>query len=197
MDIIKKIKNSMMSKVFYLVIILIFNSYSAQEYDNLGKMTENIIKLYLKDRVDSQKYTGVTVYEDTISKGITIETLKNDFNLYKKTQIYKWVQYNGSKIVIFCDFSSKDKCNKIFDAINLSQYISDVKILDQEPISYELDGDIRQWSFRIDDETKINRVNGKFIEDEIKYPKLFRKFLKKYSVLKLFQLSEGGSIIKP
>lgn len=197
MDIIKKEKNSMTNKIFYLLFTVIFNSYYAQDYDNLGKTTEVITKLYLKDNVDFQKYIGITVYEDTISKGITIETLKNDFSLYKKTPNYKWFQYDGSKIIIFCDFSSNDKCNKIFNAISFNEYISDLKMLDHEPVSYELDGVIRQWAFRINNEIKINQVNGKFIEDEIRYPKLFRRFLKKYSVLKLYQLNEGGSILKP
>jgi len=196
MDIIKKKKNRIINKTFYLLFIVIFNSYSAQEYDNFGKITEAAIKLYLKEDVDFQKYIGITMYEDTISKGITIETLKNDFGLYKKAPNYKWFKYNGSKIIIFCDFSSSDKCNKIFNSINFNEDISDLKILDREPISYELDGIIRQWTFRINDEIKINQVNGKFIEDEIRHPKLFRRFLKKYSVLKLYQLSERGSILK-
>jgi len=192
----KKIKNNMSIRMFYLFFIFVFNNYCAQEYDKLGKITEEIVKLYLSESIESNGYVGMTIYKDAISQGITIETLKNDFDLFKKTPFYKWYQYKGNKIIIFCDFSSNNGCNRMFNAINLDHYMSEFKMLDDRPDSYELDGVIKQWSVRINNESKIYKINGKIIEAQIEHPKKIKKFLKKYSVLELYQLEEGGNIIK-
>ena len=183
-------------RMFYLFFIFVFNNYCAQEYDKLGKITEEIVKLYLSESIESNGYVGMTIYKDAISQGITIETLKNDFDLFKKTPFYKWYQYKGNKIIIFCDFSSNNGCNRMFNAINLDHYMSEFKMLDDRPDSYELDGVIKQWSVRINNESKIYKINGKIIEAQIEHPKKIKKFLKKYSVLELYQLEEGGNIIK-
>lgn len=195
MDIIKKIKTSMISKFFYFFCIFILHNYCAQEYNSLGKVTKDVIKLYMTEPIEAQNYIGVTIYEDTISKGITIETLTEDFSLYKKAPFYKWFQSNESKIIVFCDFPSKNKCDKIFNAIKLDHNNSNMEISDNESISYELDGGIKQWSVRINNRFKVDRINGKIIESEIVNPKVFKRFLKKHSVLKLYQLEEGGPII--
>lgn len=127
-----------------------------------------------------------------------IETIEKDFKLYKNTPNYRWFTVEGKKMIIFCGLGSNDRCNNYFETLNFKRKEEDnVELLDMAASSYELDGEIKLWKLFLNKNYKIISINGKIIEAEIMYPKTFRKFLKKHSVLKLYQMTENGMIVYP
>ncbi|MCY0968146.1 hypothetical protein [Chryseobacterium wangxinyae] len=191
-----------MEKLIILISLLVFTLNSSQrKKEKLNVVTENVIKLYLKDTLKKPfkygDYISVSIFSDSTSnKNLYIETLEKDFELFKNTEDYKWFTAQGKKIIIFCDFGSSEKCKEYFNTLSfINDEDNSIKFLDQKSTSYELDGDIRLWKIKLNVNNKVTNINGKIIEAEIAHPKVFKKFLKKHSVLKLYQLEEGGNII--
>lgn len=54
---------------------------------------------------------------------------------------------------------------------------------------------LRSGEIKLNRKNKITDISGKIIEAEIANPKIFKKFLEKYSVLNIYQMNEGGIII--
>jgi len=196
MDIIRKI-NSTTLKITLIFCLCLWNKYYSQKYNNLENLTKDLVKLYTVDSIKNKSYIGIVIFKDSLSRGLSIETLDEDFNLYKKTPTYKWFTYKKHKIIIFCGFTSGNECNNLFKSINLCPYSSTKDILDKEPFSYEIDEGTKKWLLRVDQNLKITDINGKLIESEITNPEGFKKFLKKYSILKLYQLNKDGPIVFP
>lgn len=192
-----------MKKLLILVSFVISTFYSAQNSSKeLGRVTEKLVELYIQDTLKRpfQKgdYIAIGLYSDKVSlkRNLYIETLDKDFRLYKKTPFYKWYNFKNLKIIIFCELGSFYKCSEYFQDLNFQDFEEkDIKVLDQESISYELDGDIRIWNIKLNPKNMITDISGKIIEAEIANPKIFKKFLEKYSVLKLYQMNENGMII--
>lgn len=178
-----------------LVIILFSNLYSQ---NNISDITEDALKLYVKDtlkhRFNDVDYIAVSIHSETLY----IETLDRDFELYKKTKNYKWFILEGKQIIIFCDLKSEDNCNDYFNRFKLTSISNSNKILlDEEPNIFKLDGEKHLWRLSINQNNNIISVNGKVIEAEIANPKGFKKFLRKYSKLLLYQMDENGVIVYP
>lgn len=185
----------MKNLITILVIILFSNLYSQ---NNISDITEDALKLYVKDtlkhRFNDGDYIAVSLYSETLS----IETLDRDFELYKKTKNYKWFMLEGKLIIIFCDLKYEDNCNNYFNRFKLTSISSSNKILlDEESNIYKLDGEKRLWRLSVDKNNNIVSINGRLIEAEIANPKGFKKFLRKYSKLLLYQMDENGVIVYP
>jgi hypothetical protein len=195
--------SSSVKKIFILSPFVIFKLYSEQNNSKeLGQVTEKLVELYIQDTLkrpfQQGDYIAIGLYSDKISlkRNLYIETLDKDFRLYKKSPHYKWYNFQNVKIIIFCELGSFDKCSEYFQNINFQDFEEkNIKVLDQESISYELDGDIRVWKIKLNQKNKITDISGKIIEAEIANPEIFKKFLEKYSVLKLYQMNENGIII--
>ncbi|MCD0457810.1 hypothetical protein LPB85_20470 [Chryseobacterium sp. LC2016-27] len=196
MDIIRKI-NNITFKISLVFCLCLFNKYYSQKNINLGNLTKDLVKLYTVDSIKNKSYIGIIIFKDSISRGLSIETLDENFSLYKKTSNYKWFTYKKHKIIIFCGFTSSNECNNLFKSINLCPYSSTKNILDKEPFSYEINEGTKKWLLRVDQNLKITDISGKMIEAEIANPEGFKEFLKKYSVLKLYQLNKEGPIVFP
>ncbi|MCD0479314.1 hypothetical protein LPB90_12680 [Chryseobacterium sp. LC2016-29] len=185
----------MKNLITILVIILFSNLYSQ---NNISDITEDALKLYVKDtlkhRFNDGDYIAVSVYSETLY----IETLDRDFELYKKTKNYKWFMLEGKLIIIFCDLKYEDNCNNYFNRFKLTSISNSNKILlDEESNIYKLDGEKRLWRLSLDKNNNIVSINGRLIEAEIANPKGFKKFLRKYSKLLLYQMDENGAIVYP
>lgn len=185
----------MKNLITILVIILFSNLYSQ---NNIIDITEDALKLYVKDtlkhRFNDGDYIAVSLYSETLS----IETLDRDFELYKKTKNYKWFMLEGKQIIIFCDLKSEENCNNYFNKLKLTSISNSNKILlDEEPNIFKLDGEKRLWRLSLDQNNNIININGRVIEAEIANPKGFKKFLRKYSKLLLYQMDKNGVIVYP
>lgn len=191
-----------MKKLFVLFTILTFSVYYSQNnIKKLAEITEKISELYVKDTLKKPfangDYIAISIFSDSLSnkKNIYIETIQKDFNLYKNTTRYKWYKFHDKKIIIFCGLNSNEKCNKYFEKLEFVKIEESKMLLDKAPTEFELDGDIKLWNFFLNKDAKIIKVNGKIIEAEIDNPEGFKKFLKKYSVLKLYQFYKNGNIV--
>ncbi|MGU3377170.1 hypothetical protein [Chryseobacterium sp. M5A1_1a] len=194
-----------MKNLITILSMLLFSIFHSQiKYDRLGKITENIISLYVKDTLRTSSKIGdfiaVSIFSDSISNksSLYIETIEKDFKLYKNTPNYRWFTVDGKKMIIFCDIGSSDRCNNYFETLNFKRKEEDnIKLPDAEVSSYELDGEIKLWKLFMNKNYKIIRVNGKVIESEISNPRDFKIFLKKFSNLKLYQMIENGIVVYP
>ena len=185
-----------MKNIITIFVLILFSNFYSQ--NKITDITEDALKLYVKDtlkhRFNYGDYIAVSLHSETLY----IETLDRDFELYKKTKNYKWFMLEGKQIIIFCDLKSEEDCNDYFHRLKLKSISSSNKILlDKESSNiYKLDGEKRLWRLSID-KNNILSINGKLIEAEIANPKGFKKFLRKYSKLLLYQMDENGVIVYP
>ncbi len=192
-----------MGKIIILISFLLFSHYSAQSrVEKLSKITEEVIKLYSKDTLKRPfKYgekIAISIFSDSISNksNLYIETLGKNFKLYKNTTHYKWFIFQKKDIIVFCGFNSLSKCQEYFESLNLKiDGKNDTEILNQKITSDKLDEKTKLWNISINKNYKITDINGEMIEAEIANPKGFKKFLRKFSLLQLYQLYEGGELI--
>lgn len=192
-----------MEKIIILISFLLFSHYSAQsKVEKLGKITEEAMKLYVKDTLKRPFKYGdnitISIFSDSTSNksGLYIETLDKDFKLYKNTVNYKWFTFQNKNIIVFCGFNSASKCQEYFESLNFKvDEENNTEILDQDTYSGRLDENTKLWTIGINKDYKITDINGKMIDAEIANPKGFKKFFKKYSTLELYQLYEGGELI--
>jgi hypothetical protein len=192
-----------MEKLIILISFLIFSQYSAQnKVEKLGKITNQTMKLYVKDTLKRPfkygDYIAISIFLDSTSdkSGLYIETLDKNFKLYKNTVNYKWFTFQNKDIIVFCGFNSTSKCQEYFKSLIFKiNEENDTEISDQETFSDKLDENTKLWTIGINKNYKITEVNGKMIDAEIANPLGFKKFLSKFSSLKLYQLYEGGEII--
>jgi|GEM_PF-3199446 hypothetical protein len=187
--------------LFLLLPFSIF--YSQNKYEKLDEITENIVKLYIRDTFKSSfkngDYIGIYIYSDSISNthGMSIQTLGKDLKINKRTQNYRWLTFQKKQIIIFCDLNSTEKCNTYFENLGFDKINNVIDISDENTISDELDGEIKPWKIMFNQDYKIIKVGGKVIEAEIANPKEFTLFLKRFSNLKLYQIDEKGKIVYP
>lgn len=194
-----------MKNLTIILSILVFSFCSSQiKIEKLGRVTKEIVKLYLQDTIKSQfkseDYISISIFLDTKSQksNLYIETVEKEFPIFKNTDYYRWFIFQGKKVIVFCDLGSNDKCEKYFESLNfIKDKENKIELLNEKNISTELDGSIKLWEVTINEKNKINEINGKIIEAEIENPKEFKKILRKHSVLRLYQLIEGGHIISP
>lgn len=185
-----------MKNIITIFVLILFSNFYSQ--NKITNITEDALKLYVKDtlkhRFNDGDYIAVSVYSETLY----IETLDRDFELYKKTKNYKWFMLEGKQIIIFCDLKSEEDCNDYFHILKLKSISNSNKILLDEESSniYKLDGEKRLWRLSLD-KNNILSINGKLIEAEIANPQGFKKFLRKYSKLLLYQMDENGVIVYP
>jgi hypothetical protein len=192
-----------MKKLIILLLFLLFSHYSAQsKVEKLGKITEEAIKLYVKDTLKKPfKYRdkiAISIFSDSTSNksSLYIETLDKDFKLYKNTVNYKWFTFQNRNIIVFCGFNSTSKCQEYFKSLNLKvDEENNTEILDQETYSGRLSENTKLWTIGINKDYKIIDINSKMIEAEIANPRGFKKFLIKFSLLRLYQLYENGEFI--
>lgn len=192
-----------MEKLIFLISFWLFSQYSAQnKVEKLGEITNEAMKLYVKDTLKRPfkygDYIAISIFSDSISNksGLYIETLDKDFKLYKNTDNYKWFTFQNKNIIVFCGLNSTSKCQEYFESLNFKvDEKNSLEIADQETYSGRLDENTKLWTIGINKEYKITNINGKMIEAEIANPKRVKKFLRKFSTLKLYQLNEGGEII--
>ncbi|KPE49023.1 hypothetical protein AOB46_22230 [Chryseobacterium indologenes] len=173
----------------------------AQQSEKTTNIAEKLIKMYIDNYVNYNETVGVHIYNDstnltTSATWLAIEVLPKDYNFFKKTSQYSWFKYKKADIIIFCGFSENRECNDFFNRINLCKFNSSIKLLDEEVSSYILDYKGKAWLIGINSNGIIDSVNGEFIELEVAKPQKFKKFLRKFSSLKLYQFYEGGEIIK-
>lgn len=193
-----------MKKIIIILLCLFCSILYSQKIDRLSKITNDIVKLYIRDTLKTSfkngDYIGINIYKDSISSGLgmAIETLDKDYKLQKKTLNYKWFTFQGKKIIVFCDLNSSEVCNRYFEKLWFDKSYSDNPILSGEnTLSNELDGEIRPWTIFFNEDYKIVKIGGKLINAEIANPKDFKCFLKKFSNLKLYQMTENGIIVYP
>lgn len=178
-----------------------FSQYSAQkEVEKLGEITNEAMKLYVKDTLKRPfkygEYISVIIYSDSTSSKLHIETIDKDFELYKKSVNYKWFTFQKKNIIVFCGFNSLSKCQAYFDSLNFNvDEENNTEISDQQIFSGIVYENTKLWILGINKDYKIFSVSGKIIEAEIFNPRQFKKFLNKLSSLKLYQLYEGGDIL--
>ncbi|WP_153395290.1 hypothetical protein [Chryseobacterium vaccae] len=192
-----------MKKLIFLISFLLFFQYSAQnKVEKLGKITKEAMKLYVKDTLKRPfkygDYIAISIFLDSTSNksSLYIETLDKDFKLYKNTVNYKWFIFQNKNIIVFCGFNSTSKCQEYFESLNFKvDEKNNTEISDQETYSGRLDENTKHWTIGINKDYKITDINGKMIDAEIANPHGFKKFLKRFSSLKLYQLYEGGEII--
>lgn len=194
-----------MKKLVILMSFLLFSSYSAQNnIKELSKITEEIMRLYVEDTLKRPfKYgdnIALSIFSDSFSdkSDLYIETLGKDFKLYENTTNYKWFIFQKKNIIIFCGFNDANKCEKYFKSLNFNEDKSNfTQVLNMATPSDILDENSKFWHLSLNKNNKITDISGKIIEAEIVNPVEFRKVLKKYSTLKLYQLNEGGPIVFP
>lgn len=141
---------------------------------------------------------AISIFSDSTSNksGLYIETLDKDFKLYKNTVNYKWFTFQNRNIIVFCGFNSTGKCQEYFKSLNFKvDEENNTEILDQETYSDKLEENTKLWTIGINKNYKIIDINGKMIEAEIANPWGFKKFLRKFSLLRLYQLYENGEFI--
>ncbi|MCS3530755.1 hypothetical protein [Chryseobacterium sp. JUb7] len=192
-----------MEKIIILISFLIFSHYSAQnKVEKLGKITKEAMKLYVKDTLKRPfkygDYIAISIFSDsTFNKiGLYIETLDKDFKLYRNTINYKWFTFQNKNIIVFCGFDSANKCQEYFESLNFKvDEENNTEISDKETYSGRLDENTNLWIIGINKDYKITDINGKMIEAEIANSREFKKFLSKFSLLKMFQFYEGGELI--
>lgn len=192
-----------MEKLIILISFLIFSQYSAQnKVEKLGEITNEAMNLYVKDTLKRPfKYgdnIAISIFSDLISNkiGLYIETLDKDFELYKNTLTYKWFTFQNKNIIVFCGFNSVNKCQEYFESLNFKiDEKNSTEISDQETFSGRLDENTKLWIIGINKDYKITDINGKMIDAEIANPREFKKFLGKFSLLKMYQIYEDGEII--
>jgi hypothetical protein len=187
------------------ILSLIFFSifYSQNKCEKLSETTEVLLNLYVKDTLKTPfkqgDYIAAYVYSNVKLNtiGFSIDTFNKKNEIYKKSPNYRWFKFKDKKLVIFCDLTSTQKCNLYFDKLKLKESL-DINILNNQDITNnELDGEIKPWSVYFNKDYKIINVSGKIIEAEIAAPKDFRMFLKKFSNLKLYQMTENGVVVYP
>jgi len=192
-----------MEKLIFLISFLLFSQYSAQnKVEKLGKITKESVKLYVKDTLKRPfkygDYIAISIFSDSTSNknGLYIETLDKNFKLYKNTINYKWFTFQNKNIIVFCGFNSIKKCQEYFESLNFKiDKKNNTELLDQETYSDKPDKNNKLWIIGINENYKVTEINGKMIDSEIANPSGFKKFLSKFSSLKLYQLYEGGEII--
>lgn len=190
-------KNYIYTLIFFLLGCKIVYS---QTLKHNVTVTGNLIKLYSDNYCKDDRIIGVHIYNDstqlTTSKTwLALEALPKNYELSKKTKNYQWFKYKKAKIIIFCGFSESEKCYKFLNDIALKKINSTISLFDKNTNSNILDYKVKAWLIGINDNGKIDSVNGTFIESEIAKPKKYDKFLKKFSVLKLYQFYENSEII--
>ncbi len=204
---IKSIRNGYYKKINkmknYILIIFIFGNVmiSAQKSDKISIITEKLIKMYVDDYVNYNGIVGVHIYSDstnvtTSTTWLAIEVFPENFEIYKKTSRYNWFKYGRANILIFCGFFENGKCNDFFNRINFQKVNSSIKLLDEEANSFILDYKGKVWLIGINNDGVIDNINGGFIESEVAKPQKYKRFLSKFSSLKLYQFRENGEIIK-
>ncbi|HCM33455.1 hypothetical protein [Chryseobacterium sp.] len=193
-----------MKKITIILLLLLFSFfYSQKKCNKLGEITENIVKLYIKDTLKTsfkdEEFIVLNVSSDSISNSykLYIETIKKDFDLYKNTDNYRWFTVDGREMIVFCGLGSNDICNKYLGALNFKRKEKSLELLDKKVPSYELDGEIKLWKLFLNKNYDIININGKVIEAEIFNPQEFKIFLKKFSNLKLYQMTENGVVVYP
>jgi hypothetical protein len=182
---------------------LLFFQYSAQnKVVKLGEITNEAMKLYVKDTLkrpfEYGDYIAISVFSDSTSgqSSLYIETLDKYFDLYKHTAHYKWFTFQKKDIIVFCGFNSTSKCQEYFESLNFKvDETNNTKILNQAVDSGRLYENNKLWSMGINKDYKITDVSGRMIDAEIANPREFKRFLSKFSLLKLYQLYEQGEII--
>lgn len=192
-----------MEKLIILISFLIFSQYFAQnKIEKLSEITNEAMKLYVKDTLKrSFKYgdnISISIFTDSISNksNLYIETVDKDFKLYKNAVHYKWFTYQNRNVIIFCGINSTSKCQEYFESLNFKiDKKNKTEILDREIYSGRLDENTKLWIISVNEDYKITDINGKMIEAEIANPLEFKKFLNKFSSLRLYQLYEGGEIM--
>ncbi|MFZ4928942.1 hypothetical protein [Chryseobacterium sp. Mn2064] len=192
-----------MERLIFLISFLLFSQYSAQnKVEKLGEITNEAIKLYVKDTLKRPfkygDYIAISIFSDSTSNkiGLYIETLDKDFKLYKNAGNYQWFTFQNKNIIVFCDFNTVNKCQEYFKLLNFKiDKRNNTKLLDQAIYSDRLDENTRLWTIGINKDYKITYINGKIIDAEIVNPREFKKFLSKFSLLKMYQISKGGEII--
>lgn len=185
-----------MKNLITILILIFFSNFHSQ--NRISEITKDALKLYIKDTLKHKLNDGDYIAVSTYSETLYIETLDRDFELYKKTKNYKWFILEGKQIIIFCDLKSEEDCNDYFHRLKLKSISNSNKILlDEESNIYKLDGEKRLWRLSLDKYNKIVSINGRLIEAEIANPKGFKKFLRKYSKLLLYQMDENGVIVYP
>lgn len=192
-----------MKKFKYIVILFLLINIvvNAQKIEKTSITAEKVIKMYVDNYITHNEIIGVHIYNDstnltTSTTWVVMEALPSNYKFLKKTPQYKWFKYNKADIIMFCGFSDNKKCSDFFNNINLNKFNSSIDLLDKEANSYILDYKVKTWYIGINNEGIIDNVNGTFIESEVSNPQEFKGFLRKYSSLKLYQLYEGGEIIK-
>lgn len=192
-----------MEKLIFLISFLLFSQYSAQnKVEKLGEITNEAMKLYVEDTLKRPfkygDYIAISIFSDSTSNkiGLYIETLDKDFKLYKNNVNYKWFTFQNKNIIVFCGFNSTSKCQEYFESLNFKvDEKNSTEISDQETYSDRLDENTKLWTIGINEDYKITYINGKMIDAEIANPREFKKFLRKFSLLKIYQIYEGGEII--
>lgn len=192
-----------MEKLIFLISFLLFSQYSAQnKVEKLGEITNEAMKLYVEDTLKRPfkygDYIAISIFSDSTSNkiGLYIETLDKDFKLYKNTVNYKWFTFQNKNIIVFCGFNSVNKCQEYFESLNFKvDEKNSTEISDQETYSDRLDENTKLWTIGINEGYKITYINGKMIDAEIANPREFKIFLRKFSLLKMYQIYEGGEII--
>jgi len=190
-------KNYIYTLIFFL---LGWKTVHSQTLKHNVIITENFIKLYSDSYCEDGRIIGVHIYNDstqlTTSKTwLAIEALPKNYELLKKTKNYQWFKYKKTKIIIFCGFSESEKCYEFLNNITLKKNNSTINLLDKKTNSNILDYKVKAWLIGINDTGKIDSVNGTFIESEIAKPKKYEKFLRKFSILKLYQFYENSEVI--
>lgn len=196
-------KSKKMKTLIILISFFLFSHYSAQsKVEKLGEITNEVMKLYVKDTLKRPfkygDYIAVSIFSDSTSdkSSLYIETLTKDFKLHKNTIDYIWFTFQKKDIIIFCGFNSESKCQEYFESLNLkNNKQGNTEIVNHEVASHKLEENAKLWNISINKDYKITDINGKMIEGEIANPWEFKKFLKKFSLLKLYQLYQGGEII--
>ncbi|BAP32208.1 M16 family peptidase [Chryseobacterium sp. StRB126] len=194
-----------MRNVTIILSLLMFSVfYSQNKCERLKETTESLLNMYVKDTLKTSFKDGdyIIAYIYSNEKfntiGFLIDTFNKKNDLYKKSTNYRWFKFKNKKLIIFCDLNPTQKCKEYFNKLKSIELLDvDIEIKDQETIDDQLDGEIKPWSVYFNKDYKIINVSGKIIEAEIAAPKEFKMFLKKFSNLKLYQMTENGVIVYP
>ncbi len=192
-----------MKKIIITLVSLFCSILYSQKLDCLNEVTEHTVKLYIKDTLKKtlkdSDYIVAYIHSDVKLNtiGLSIDTFSKD-ELFKKTSNYRSFKFEDKKLIIFCDLNSTQKCNEYFKKLKFEKPLNlEFNIKDQEVANDELDKEVKPWSVYLNKDYKIIKVSGKIIEAEIANPKDFKVFLKRFSNLKLYQLTEKGPIVYP
>lgn len=200
-DYHKKIRK--MKKYIHILIIFMLGSVTTygQQSSKTVIITEKLIKMYVDDYVNYNGTVGVHIYNDstnvtTSTTWLSMQVFPENFEIYKKTSKYNWFKYGKADILIFCGFFENEKCNNFFNLITFPKLNSSINLLEEEANKFILDCKAQAWQIGINNHGVIDNINGGFIKSEVAKPRKYKRFLNRFSSLKLYQFRKNGEIMK-